>query len=93
MQCHVRKPTPLEAYAKSLQGTPQEAPPLLFPMYTVPVDDVLQMTVLEPHEVLKSLGLLVEFEPELGKALLESHQWVGKRHPDPDFKQFSVLQP
>ena len=31
-------------------------------------------------------------EPKLGKALFVSHQWVGKRHPDPEFTQFSVLQ-
>lgn len=53
---------------------------------------VLQMTTVEPHEVLKLQKLLVEFEPKLGKALFVSHQWVGKRHPDPEFTQFSVLQ-
>jgi len=31
-------------------------------------------------------------EPKLGKALFVSHQWLGKRHPDPEFTQFSVLQ-
>ena len=35
---------------------------VLFPMYTVRLEAVLQMTTLEPHEVLKLNELLVEFE-------------------------------
>lgn len=65
---------------------------MLFPMYTVPVSAILSMTTLEPHEALKLQGLLVQFDKTMGKALFVSHQWVGKRHPDPDFIQFSVLQ-
>ena len=61
-------------------------------MYTVPAKAILSMTTLEPHEALKLQGLLVEFDKTMGKALFVSHQWVGRRHPDPDFIQFSVLQ-
>lgn len=35
---------------------------MLFPMYTVRLEAVLQMTTVEPHEVLKLQKLLVEFE-------------------------------
>ena len=35
---------------------------MLFPMYTVRLEAVLQMTAVEPHEVLKLQKLLVEFE-------------------------------
>ena len=28
----------------------------------------------------------------MGKALFVSHEWVSKMHPDPEFKQFQILQ-
>lgn len=63
-----------------------------FPMYTVPLEAVLQMSCVEAHERLKAQGLLVEFEKNLGKAIFLSHQWAAKDHPDPTFAQFSVFQ-
>ena len=68
------------------------APSMLFPMYTVPLEQALQMSSLEPHEELKSKGKLVEFEAKLGKAAFVSHEWARKDHPDPAFEQFSVFQ-
>lgn len=65
---------------------------MLFPMYTVPSEALLQMTAVEPHEVLKAKGVLVKFEDSKGKAAFISHQWVGGDHPDPEFRQFSILQ-
>ena len=65
---------------------------MLFPMYTVALDVVLRMTKISPHEELKDEGKLINFHSTLGKALFVSHQWVGIRHPDPEFKQFKVLQ-
>ena len=35
---------------------------------------------------------MVEFEETLGQAAFVSHQWVGRNHPDPEFKQMRVLQ-
>ncbi|CAE7229119.1 anks1b [Symbiodinium pilosum] len=65
---------------------------MLFPMYTVRLEAVLQMVEIEPHEHLKAKDILVEFSQDLGNAAFVSHQWVGNGHPDPDFKQFRVLQ-
>ena len=73
-------------------GNSDAAAPLLFPMYTVPVEAVLQMTVNEPHEVLKAKGVAIEFKEGMGNAAFVSHQWVGDNHPDPEFKQLRVLQ-
>ncbi|CAK9057265.1 Putative ankyrin repeat protein RF_0381 [Durusdinium trenchii] len=67
-------------------------PTMLFPMYTVPLEDALQMSCVRPHEELKSQGVLVEFEKKMGKALFVSHQWAGREHPDPTFQQFAVFQ-
>ena len=61
-------------------------------MYTVPLDDVLKMSSVEAHEVLKSQDILVEFEEKMGKAIFVSHQWVGEDHADPNFVQFPVFQ-
>ncbi|CAE6956283.1 mask-1 [Symbiodinium sp. CCMP2592] len=86
--------TPLRRYAKSLaRGSPSPPkPPMQFPMYTLPVERLLEMGEIEPHEVLKERGLLVDFEESMGKAAFVSHQWVGQKHPDPEFKQLRVLQ-
>ena len=42
--------------------------------------------------VRKEKGALVLFERSMGKAAFISHQWVGESHPDPEFRQMSVLQ-
>ena len=89
--------TPLELYARSLRKRNQragskDAAATLFPMYTVPIKEFLQMTVMEPHETLKERGQLVSFEKGMGSAAFISHQWVGENSPDPDFRQMSVLQ-
>lgn len=63
-----------------------------FPMFTVLGEDLLKMTSVRPHEALRADGVVTEFDPALGKAAFVSHEWVGKRHPDPDMRQFRVLQ-
>ncbi|CAE7750568.1 ANK2 [Symbiodinium microadriaticum] len=67
---------------------------MLFPMYTVAVDVVLKMKQVRPHEHLKALGQLTIFDRSKTseKAAFVSHQWVSQSHPDPDFRQMSVLQ-
>ena len=50
------------------------------------------MTLLSSHEELMQRGLLCSFTEEMGHALFVSHQWVSYHHPDPDGKQFQVLQ-
>ena len=89
--------TPLELHARSLQrpnrrARSKDAPAAPFPMYTVPLKEILQMTVMEPHETLKARGELISFQKGMGSAAFISHQWVGDNSPDPDFRQMSVLQ-
>eukprot|EP00913_Durusdinium_trenchii_P012838 g12054.t1 len=50
------------------------------------------MDKIIPHEELLAGGELTIFQKSLGKAAFVSHQWVGKGHPDPEFKQMQVLQ-
>lgn len=61
-------------------------------MYVVPLETVLRMTSLRPHEELKEEGLLVNFDPGKGKAMFVSHQWTTEDHPDPLGKQLEVFQ-
>jgi len=61
-------------------------------MYTLPVEELFQMTKIVSHEELLSKGLLVQFGASKGKAAFISHQWVGSDHPDPGFEQMRVLQ-
>lgn len=88
--------TPLEQYANWLSGPnakiTDEGVEMLFPMYTVPLQVLFDMGEIVPHEELMEQGVLVEFEQTLGQAAFVSHQWVGRNHPDPEFKQMRVLQ-
>ncbi|CAE7199345.1 unnamed protein product [Symbiodinium natans] len=65
---------------------------MLFPMYTLAVEKLLEMTQMEPHEQLKERGDIILFDGSIGNAAFVSHQWVSKGHPDPDLKQMRVLQ-
>ncbi|CAE7836123.1 unnamed protein product [Symbiodinium sp. CCMP2592] len=67
--------------------------PQYFPMYVIPVEDVLSMTMLRPHEELLNAGTLVQYEEgSQGSVMFISHQWAGSDHPDPFFEQFKILQ-
>ena len=93
--CHARSLTPLAQYARSLRTQDHhdgEKLPMLFPMYTVPLGTLLEMTTIEPHEALKARDVLVEFESKMGNAAFVSHQWVASSHPDPECMQMRVLQ-
>jgi hypothetical protein len=35
---------------------------------------------------------MVKYEEHLGNAIFVSHQWTGLKHPDPHFRQLSMLQ-
>ncbi|CAE7515303.1 R11A8.7 [Symbiodinium natans] len=61
-------------------------------MYTLPMDELLRMTQVRPHEELMGNGSLVEFDEALGRAMFISHQWLANDHPDPEAKQWKVLQ-
>eukprot|EP00435_Cladocopium_sp_Y103_P045952 s59_g13.t1 len=48
---------------------------------------------LQPHHELVNSGKLVRWkEGHTRKVVLISHQWAGKRHPDPKMEQIKVLQ-
>lgn len=92
--CAAPKRSPLVEHAKSLQmmGGEPDACSMHFPMYTISVDTLLQMTEMAPYEELKATDRLVLFCRSLGKAMFISHQWIGFQHPDPELKQLKVLQ-
>ncbi|CAJ1363796.1 unnamed protein product [Effrenium voratum] len=91
MSCCGANVTPLAHYARSMAREIDEVP-MHFPMYTVPLGELLDMTVIEPHEKLKARDALVEFNSTMGRAAFVSHQWVTTEHPDPECKQMRVLQ-
>ena len=53
--------TPLERYARSLaegaDAFSKETPRMLFPMYTVPLAELMNMSEIDPHEVLMDKGI------------------------------------
>ena len=67
-------------------------PEMIYPMSTVPLDALLIMKEVRPHQELLQDAILVEYQSNLGKAMFVSHQWLTATHPDPKFQQLKVLQ-
>ena len=89
--------SPLEAFAVALLQNPQKRSSMTeegtpFPMYTVPMRKLLLMQQVKPHEELLEQGIVVVFDESMGKAIFVSHQWLGRKHPDPYSHQLKVLQ-
>lgn len=63
-----------------------------FPMFTIPVRELLQLPRLEPHEELSAEGLLVEWVQGMGTAVFVSHTWLRRTHPDPSGLKLSLLK-
>ena len=61
-------------------------------MYTLPLEEFLQLTCVRPHQELLEQGMLVRYTKAMGKAIFVSHQWLSESHPDPECKQLKVLQ-
>jgi len=74
-----------------LQEEPLE---MYFPMWLVPGKVLMQLQhPLPAHEQLVQDNMLVRWQmPHSRLVIFVSHQWLGKDHPDPEFKQFAVLQ-
>jgi len=73
------------------KGRLQTNKSLAFPMHVISVKDLLELKELVSHVELVKAGKLRTWEPGM-MAIFVSHQWLGKGHPDPDMKQFRVLQ-
>mmetsp|Transcript_120256 Transcript_120256/g.345704 ORF Transcript_120256/g.345704 Transcript_120256/m.345704 type:complete len:611 (+) Transcript_120256:88-1920(+) len=66
---------------------------MYYPMYVVAVADFMNMSSAQPHQVLKSLGMVKCFDPQSGGAsIFVSHQWCGRERADPQFRQLRTLQ-
>eukprot|EP00434_Breviolum_minutum_P040342 symbB.v1.2.035845.t1/scaffold4917.1/size32959/1 len=65
-----------------------------FPMWLMPAKVLMSLEgPLQPHHELVDSGKLVRWqEGGTRKVVLISHQWAGKRHPDPNMEQIKVLQ-
>eukprot|EP00397_Hematodinium_sp_SG-2012_P005405 GEMP01005425.1.p1 GENE.GEMP01005425.1~~GEMP01005425.1.p1 ORF type:complete len:663 (+),score=141.13 GEMP01005425.1:206-2194(+) len=83
----VRRPHAIEP------GPSEFFPDQLYPMWCVPMEEVLNMTSVERHEVLCKRGQLVQhkFDSE-NVVIFVSHQWLSTVHPDPHGEQLAVLQ-
>lgn len=66
---------------------------MLYPMYVVRVKKFLDMKTAQPHQVLKEQGLVTIFLKSFDAvAAFISHQWCGRFHADPHFRQLGMLQ-
>eukprot|EP00435_Cladocopium_sp_Y103_P041669 s274_g11.t1 len=68
--------------------------PMEFPMWLMPARVLITLKPpLKPHKDMLEAGHLIQWRTgHPNKVMLISHQWAGRRHPDPKFEQFSVLQ-
>ena len=92
----------MEEYAKTSKFQRQSGTfareseiPMLFPMYTMPLEEVLKLEEMKPHEKLMEEDILVDFVDEMGemgRAIFVSHQWLCPWKPDPKLAQFRHLQ-
>ena len=92
----------MEEYAKTFKFQRQSGTfareseiPMLFPMYTMPLEEVLKLEEMKPHEKLMEEDILVDFViemGEMGRAIFVSHQWLCPWKPDPKLAQFRHLQ-
>lgn len=64
-----------------------------YPMYVVRVAAFLEMTEAKAHQELKAKNLVTKYrKTDNSIAVFVSHQWCGRCHADPQFRQLSVLQ-
>ena len=89
----------MEEYAKTFKFERQSGTfaregeiPMLFPMYTMPLEEVLKLEEMKPHGKLMKENILVHFVDEMGRAIFVSHQWLCPWKPDPKLAQFRHLQ-
>ncbi|CAK9069948.1 unnamed protein product [Durusdinium trenchii] len=93
--CDLEKTT--VEFADALRSTDAETTsdptfPVLYPFYTMTVETLMEMQAPRGHEDLLMDGSLVIYEKSLGHAMFVSHEWCGRRHPDPEGAQLRVLQ-
>ena len=61
-----------------------------FPMYVLPIAEVLALTKIRTHEEL--FDKLVPWSPGMGDCVFISQTWLGKTHPDPAGSKLQLLQ-
>lgn len=84
----------LAGIMENLFNSPEYTLPMLFPMWVISAKDLVELKPpLKAHAEMKAMGLLKEYDPSSNrKAVVISHQWLSREHPDPNFHQISVLQ-
>lgn len=86
--------TPGSALGQAERVITRASNALKYPMWVLPVQDLLELKELRAHEELlaSASNPLVQFTPDMGDAIYVSHQWCSTEHPDPKCLQFRVLQ-
>ena len=65
-----------------------------YPMYVLPISELLQLTEWVPHQDLLAAGKLVKLSEiaDASQVIFLSHQWCSFLHPDPKANQLKALQ-
>ena len=56
--------------------------PPSFPIWVLPIKELLELDKLETHEELRGRGVLHEWKPGDGEILFVSHTWLRYKAPD-----------
>jgi hypothetical protein len=63
-----------------------------YPMWLMPVPELLRLSSLRPHEELRVEGKVVECDQSHRTIFFISHQWTSENHPDDSTTQLRALQ-
>ena len=74
-----------------VEAAPGTACPMLYPMYAMSIDNVLQLQKFQPHQEMLEAGKLTLVTPGV-ETIFVSHQWLSYQHPDPEGMQLRCLQ-
>ena len=66
--------------------------PIHYPMYLMPVSELLKLSELRPHQELLAAGKLVPWDAELKTVFFLSHQWTSFSRPDHSTTQLRTVQ-
>eukprot|EP00435_Cladocopium_sp_Y103_P037976 s643_g10.t1 len=78
MACAAKERTALEKHSQQMKHMNEDAAAMLYPMYTVPLEALLLMTEVRPHQDLLEDQVLVQYTSTCGKAM-----FVSKRYATP----------
>ena len=88
----LKKVTPLEPSLCARGRRASTAVAMEYPMWVMPVSELLRLSEMRPHEELREERKIVECDLSHTTVFYISHQWTSENHPDDSTTQLRALQ-